>query len=115
MGMPSGDSPSKANEYYQYLQSHQQTLHGPATWHVRWLDLAWLWGFLLVLTLVVLGWVWQYRTTRQRTGIYPLDTFGGYTSEQAGPATFFFLLLTLILAGWAVVLIAGHLIWGQRF
>jgi hypothetical protein len=115
MGMPRGDTPAKVNDYYHYLQGHQETMHAPATWHVRWLDLAWLWGFLIVLALATLAWVWQYRTTRQRTGIYPVDTFGGYTSEQAGPATFFFLLLTLILVGWAVVLIVGHLVWGQKF
>jgi hypothetical protein len=115
MGMPSGDTPTKVHDYYQYLQGHQETMHRAATWHVRWLDLAWLWGFLIILALAALTWVWQYRTTRQRTGIYPVDSFGGYTSELAGPATVFFLLLTLILAGWAVFLIVGHLVWGQKF
>ena len=115
MGKPSGDSPQKAEQYYHYLQSHQLTMQRAATWHVRWLDLAWLWGFLIVLSLATLLWVWQYRTTRQRTGIYPVDSFGGYTTEAAGPATLFFLLLTAVLAGWAVVLIVGHLVWGQKF
>jgi hypothetical protein len=115
MSMPSGDSPAKATAYYDYLQAHQQTFHGPATWDVGWLDLAWLWGFVIVLVVVTLAWVWQYRTTRQKAGIYPIDSFGGYTTELAGPATFFFLLLTLILAVFAVVLIVGHLVWGQRF
>ena len=35
MGMPSGDSPQKAQEYYHYLQAHQQTTQRAATWHVR--------------------------------------------------------------------------------
>jgi polyferredoxin len=113
--MPTGDSPIKAQQYYHYLNGHQETMYRPDTWHVRWLDLAWLWGFVIALALVLLLWVWQYRTTRQRTGIYPVDSFGGYTTEMAGPATFFFLLLTLILAAWAVVLIVGHLVWGQKF
>jgi len=115
MGMPSGRSPEDARQYYHYLQAHQETMQSAATWHVRWLDLAWLWGFFAALALVALLWVWQYRTTRQRTGIYPVDSFGGYTTELAGPATFFFLVLTLILAGFAVVLIVGHLVWGQKF
>jgi hypothetical protein len=113
--MPSGDSPAVAQRYYDYLQAHQQTLQSPDTWHVHWIDLAWLWGFAIVLALVLLWWVWQYRTTRQRTGIYPADSFGGYTSELAGPSTLFFVLLSLVLAGWAVVLIVGHIIWGQKF
>ena len=113
MGMPSGDTPGKAEAYYRYLQGHQETMQAPATWHVRWLDLAWLWGFLLVLVLALLWWIWQYRSTRQK--IYPVDTFGGYTTELAGPATRFFLLLTVVLVGWAVVLIVGHVVWGQRF
>ena len=113
MGMPSGDSPQKANEYYHYLQSHQLTMQRAATWHVRWLDLAWLWGFMIVLSLATLYWIWQYRSTRQK--IYPVDSFGGYTTELAGPASLFFLLLTLVLAGWAVFLIVGHLVWGQKF
>jgi hypothetical protein len=115
MGMPSGDSPIKAQHYYQYLQAHQQSMQAPATWNVRWVDLAWLWGFVIVLSLTLVFWIWQNRSTRQRAGMYPVDSFGGYTTELAGPATWFFVLLTLVLAGFAVVLIVGHLVWGQKF
>jgi hypothetical protein len=115
MGMPSGDSPATVHRYYEYLQAHQQSMQDPATWNVRWVDLAWLWGFVVVLCLVTLLWVWQYRSTRQKAGLYPVDQFGGYTSELAGPATFFFLLLTAIVTGFAVVLIVGHIVWGQKF
>jgi hypothetical protein len=113
--MPSGDSPNNVERYYNYLQGHQETLQTPATWHVRWLDLAWLWGFAIVLGLVIVLWIWQNRSTRQRTGLYPVDSFAGYTTELAGPSTGFFLLLTVILTAWAVVLIVGHLVWGQKF
>ncbi len=113
MGMPSGDSPQTAEQFYQYLQAHQLTMQRTATWHVRWIDLAWLWGFVIVLSVVLLLWVWQYRTTRQG-GIYPVDEFGE-TTELAGPATFFFLFLTVIITAFAAVLIIGHLIWGQKF
>jgi hypothetical protein len=115
MGMPTGDTPEKAQEYYNYLQGHHETDHAVATWHVGWIQLAWLWGFVVVLTAGILFWVLQYRTTRQRTGIYPIDSFGGYTSEQAGPATFFFVLITVVLTAFAVALIVGHLVWGQKF
>jgi hypothetical protein len=113
--MPSGDSPGKVGEYYQYLQGHHITDGKVATWHVDWLSLAWLWGFVIALVFALLLWVWQYRTTRQRTGIYPVDSFGGYTSELAGPATFFFLALTVFLTLFAVALIVGHIVWGQKF
>jgi hypothetical protein len=115
MGIPSGDSPQKAQQYYHYLQGHQETMQRPDTWHIHWLDLAWLWGFVIVLTLAILLWVWQYRSTRQKRALYPVDSFGGYTTELAGPATFFFLALIAVLTGWAVVLIVGHLVWGQKF
>jgi hypothetical protein len=113
MGLPSGDSPQKVQQYYHYLQGHQETMQSAATWHVKWLDLAWLWGFLIALILAILLWVWQYRTTRQK--IYPVDTFGGYTTELAGPSTLFFVLLVILLAGWAIALTVGHLVWGQKF
>ena len=67
MGMPTGDSPQTAEQYYDYLQAHHQTDHAVATWHVGWIQLAWLWGFVVVLTLGILFWVWQYRTTLQRS------------------------------------------------
>jgi hypothetical protein len=114
MGMPTGDSPEKVEQYYNYLQGHHEDDGRIATWHVDWVSIAWLWGFVLVLTLALLWWVWQYRTTRQR-GIYPVDRFGGYTSELAGPATRFFILLTVVLTGFAVALIVGHIVWGQKF
>jgi hypothetical protein len=113
--MPSGDSPQEAQRYYHYLQAHQETMQNPATWHVRWIDLAWLWGFVIALSLILLFWIWQYRTTRQKPGIYPVDSFGGYTTELAGPSTLFFILLSVVLTGWAVVLVVGHLVWGQKF
>jgi hypothetical protein len=115
MAMPSGESPEHVKEYYGYLQSHHIIDGRVETWHVDWFAVAWLWGFVAVLTLVILLWVRQYRTTRQRTGLYPLDSFGGWTSEAAGPATSFFLLFTAVVTGFAVALIVGHLVWGQKF
>jgi hypothetical protein len=115
MAMPTGDDPETVEQYYKYLQAHHQTDHTVATWQVDWLSLAWLWGFVIVLSVGILLWVWQYRTTRQRTGIYPVDSFGGYTTELAGPATLFFLVLTVILTCFATALIIGHLVWGQKF
>jgi len=113
--MPRGSSPDKALEYYRYLQGHHESDGRIATWHVDWMSLAWMWGFVLVLTIAILLWVKQYRTTRQRTGIYPLDSFGGWTTEAAGPATTFFLLFTAVVVAFAVALIVGHLVWGQKF
>jgi hypothetical protein len=115
MGMPSGDSPEDVRQYYLYLQGHQETMQRAATWHVHWIDLAWLWGFLIALVLAILLWVWQYRSTRQKKALYPVDSFGGYTTELAGPATFFFLVLTAGLTLWAIAIIVGHLVWGQKF
>ena len=60
---------------------------------------------------VLIVWV----STRQKRALYPVDSFGGYTTELAGPATFFFVALTVVLTGWAVALIVGHLVWGQKF
>jgi hypothetical protein len=113
--MPSGDTPQKVHDFYTYLQGHHETDGRVATWHVDWLSLAWLWGFVIALVFALLLWVWQYRTTRQRAGIYPVDSFGGYTTEMAGPSTFFFIALTVFLTLFAVVLIVGHIVWGQKF
>jgi hypothetical protein len=113
--MPTGDSPQDVRDYYLYLQAHHQSDDRIATWHVDWLSLAWLWGFVIVLSLGLIWWIWQYRTTRQRTGLYPVDSFGGYTTELAGPATLFFGLLTVVVTAFAVALIVGHIVWGQKF
>ena len=107
--------PKQPDAYYKYLQAHHQSDHRIATWHVDWLSIAWLWGFVAALVLVALLWVRQYRTTRQRPGVYSVDTWSGYATELAGPATFFFIVLSLILAGFAVAIIVGHLVWGQKF
>jgi hypothetical protein len=103
MAIPSGDSPDEVRDIYLYLQGHHATDGRVATWHVDWLSVAWLWGFVAVLTFGVLFWVKQYRTTRQRT------------NEAAGPATAFFMLLTAVLVGFAVAIVVGHLVWGQKY
>jgi fatty acid desaturase len=115
MAMPTGDSPDKVRDYYLYLQGHHQADGRIATWHVDWMSLAWMWGFVIVLLLILILWIKQYRSTRQRTGIYPIDSFGGFTTELAAPATRFFLLFTAIITGFAVALVVGHIVWGQKF
>jgi hypothetical protein len=115
MAMPRGDTPQKVHEINHYLLSHHETEHPVKTWTVNWLSLAWMWGFVAALSLIVIWWIWQYRTTRQRTGIYPVDSWSGYASELAGPATLFFVLLTAILTGFAVAMIVGHIVHGQMF
>jgi hypothetical protein len=114
MSMPSGESPQHAQQYYHYLQSHQLVPHGrDATWHVDWTSLGWMWGFVAVLVVVILLWIRQYRSTRHP--IFPLDSWGGWTTEAAGPATTYFLVFTLIVVVFGGVLVIGHLVNGQLF
>lgn len=116
MSMPTGDSPQTAQNYYHYLQGQQIVPHGrDATWHYDWTALGWMWGFVIVLVVVLLAWVRQYRSTRQSTGIAPLDSWAGYTTEAAGPATVFFFLLTAVISVFGAVMVIGHLISGQKF
>jgi hypothetical protein len=115
MAMPSGSSPEKARQFYEYLLAHHETERRVKTWYVDWLSLAWMWGFIAALSVILIFWIWQYRTTRQRTGIYPIDSWSGYASELAGPATLFFVLFTAIITGFAVALIVGHIVNGQIF
>jgi hypothetical protein len=116
MSMPSGDSPREVQQYYHYLQAHQTVPHGrDATWHVDWTSLGWMWGFVLVLGVILIAWVRQYRSTRQIPGISPLDSWAGYTTEAAGPATTFFFLLAAVVFVFGGVMVVGHLISGQKF
>jgi hypothetical protein len=115
MAMPSGDSPDKARQFYRYLLARHETEHRVKTWYVDWLSEAWVWGFVAALALILIWWIWQYRTTRQRTGIYPVDSWSGFATELAGPATLFFVLFCAIVVGFAVALIAGHIVNGQIF
>jgi hypothetical protein len=116
MSMPSGDSPQKADQYYHYLQGHQLVPHGrDTTWHVDWNALAWMWGFVIVLTVLLILWVKQYRTTRQRPGIFPLDTWGGFTTEAAGPAPRFFFFMAFVVVAFGAEFVVGHLVSGQLF
>ena len=114
MSMPSGDSPQTAQQYYHYLQAHEIVPHGrDVTWHVDWTALSWMWGFVVVLAVILFFWIRGYRSARQV--LSPLDTWAGYTTEAAGPASFFFFLLTLVIVVFGGVMVVGHLISGQKF
>ena len=114
MSMPSGDSPQTAQQYYHYLQAHEIVPHGrDVTWHVDWTALSWMWGFVIVLAVILFFWIRGYRSARQV--LSPLDTWAGYTTEAAGPASFFFFLLTLVIVVFGGVMVVGHLISGQKF
>src|SRR6266511_4384675 len=96
MAMPRGDSVQHVNDYYQYLQARQLSPHGRTeTWHVDWIALRWLWGFVIVLAIILLVWVMDYRSARLKTGLSPLDRFGGYTTEAAGRVPFSFWVFTI--------------------
>ena len=115
MGMPSGDSPAKAQAYYHYLNAHQLTMQRPATWEVRWLDLAWLWGFVIVLSLVLLLLGLAVPLDPAEGGHLPGGQLRRLHDGARRPGDVFFLLLTVIVTAFAVVLIVGHIVWGQKF
>jgi hypothetical protein len=116
MAMPKGDSPQTVHDYYQYLQGHQLAPHGRiATWHVDWTSLAWLWGFVVVFAIVFAFWIRDYRSTHPRTGIAPLDRWGGYTTEAAGRVPIFFWVITLAIVAFGAEFVVGHLVNGQLF
>lgn len=116
MGMPTGDTPRKVHDYYLYLQGHQLSPHGRTeTWHVDWASLAWLWGFVIALGLILVVWIREYRSTRPQVGISPLDRWGGYTTEGGGRVPLVFWVFTLILVAFGAVFVVGHLVSGQVF
>jgi hypothetical protein len=116
MSMPSGESPQKAQDYYHYLQGQEIVPHGrDVTWHVDWTSLSWFWGFVIVLVVILVAWVRQYRSTRQVPGMSPLDSWAGYTTEAAGPATTLFFLFAFLIVVFGGVMVVGHLISGQKF
>jgi len=114
--MPKGDSLQQVKDYYLYLQGHQLAPHGRTeTWHVDWTWLRWMWGFVIVLCLLVALWIRDYRSTHPQTGISPLDRWGGYTTEAAGRVPVFFWIVTLAIVVFGAEFVIGHLISGQRF
>jgi hypothetical protein len=116
MAMPTGDSPQTVAQYYHYLQSRQLEPHGRVdTWHVDWTALAWLWGFVLVLIIVLGLWIRDYRSTHPQTGIAPLDRWSGYTTEAGARVPFFFWVVTLAIVAFGAEFIIGHLVNGQLF
>jgi hypothetical protein len=116
MAMPTGDSPEKAQAYYQYLQGHQLAPHGRTeTWHVDWTSLAWMWGFVVALAIILGFWIRDYRSTHPQTGISPLDRWGGYATEAAGRVPVFFWLVTVVIVAFGAEFVIGHLISGQVF
>jgi hypothetical protein len=116
MAMPTGDTPQKVQEYYLYLQAHQLTPHGRTqTWHVDWTSLAWMWGFVIALCVVLAVWIRDYRSTHPQTGLSPIDRWSGYTTEAAGRVPFFFWLMTVVVVACGAEFVIGHLINGQVF
>ena len=116
MAMPRGDSVQTVQEYYHYLQARQLSPHGRTeTWHVDWASLAWLWGFVLVICLVAVVWIRDYRSTHPQTGISPLDSWAGYTTEAAGRVPMFFWLIALAVVAFGAEFVIGHLVSGQMF
>jgi hypothetical protein len=116
MAMPRGDSVQKVQDYYHYLQARQLSPHGRTeTWHIDWVALRWLWGFVIVLAIILLWWIRDYRSSWVKTGISQLDRFGGYTTEAAGRVPLSFWIFTILVAGFGAEFVIGHLTSGQLF
>jgi hypothetical protein len=116
MGMPTGDSPQTAERFYHYLQSRQLEPHGRVeTWHIDWASLAWLWGFVALVIVVLLIWIREYRSHHPAEPISPLDRWGGYTTEGAGHVPWSLWLIFAIVVVFGAEFIIGHLVSGQLF
>jgi hypothetical protein len=116
MAMPKGDSVQEVHDYYLYLEGHQLTPHGRTeTWHVDWSSLAWMWGFVIVLAIILVLWIRDYRSSHPQTGISPLDRWGGYTTEAGARVPIFFWIVTLAIVAFGAEFVVGHLISGQLF
>ena len=109
--MPSGDTPVKAQQYYHYLQAHQQTTGPVETWHVLWFSLAWMYAFLVVISILLL-WVVQYRSTHRRAQLYPIDRWRVHDRVGAPGGHDFFVATDSRLC---IAIVVGHLVWGQLF
>jgi hypothetical protein len=116
MAMPTGDSVQKVHDYYLYLQGHQLAPHGRTeTWNVDWSSLAWVWGFVVVVSILLVAWIRDYRSSHPQTGISPLDRWGGYTTEAAGRVPVLFWIVTLVVVAFGAEFVIGHLTSGQMF
>jgi hypothetical protein len=114
MGMPSGDSPAKAHQYYEYLQVHDQTLQVPATWHVHWLDLAWLWGFVIALGRdVAVG--LAVPLDPQKAGSTRSTSSVATQTDARGPGDLLLPRSRSVADRLRCRLDRGHIIWGQKF
>ena len=117
MGMPTGDSPRVAQDFYLYLQSHQQAPPNSRveTWKVDGPALLWLWGFVVVVALILFVWIREYRSHHPREPISPLDRWGGYATESAGHVPLSFWVILVIICVFGAQFIVAHLIGGQLF
>jgi len=115
MAMPTGDDPTTALQYYAYLDREQVRGTRVDTWHTWWPALGWMYGILLLLAVVTVLWVYQYRSTRQRMGVYQTEDWDGYVRESAGPLTWFGRIMLGATAAFVAVLILTHIFAGQDF
>jgi hypothetical protein len=69
----------------------------------------------VVFAIVFAFWIRDYRSTHPRTGIAPLDRWGGYTTEAAGRVPIFFWVITLAIVAFGAEFVVGHLVNGQLF
>ena len=115
MSMPTATRPRRSKDFYLYLQGHQQTTHPVQTWHVDWMSLAWLWGFVVVIVVVLAALGQAVPDDEAAHGHLSGGQLRRLDDGSAGPATGFFLLFTAIVVGFAVALIVGHIVWGQKF
>ena len=77
--------------------------------------LLWLWGFVVVVALILFVWIREYRSHHPVEPISPLDTWGGYTTEGAGHVPWSFWLILSIVVVFGAEFIIGHLVSGQLF
>ena len=113
---PSGDSPEKAQKYYQYLHAHQQTTRAArrGAWTgCRSPGCGASWSPDRVIAAL-----WSGRTGRRGGGSasIPSTASAATTTEAAetGDRSSSFSLTACVVA-FAVALIVGQSIWGQKF
>lgn len=115
LDVPTGDTPTEVNEYYDYLLHIWLERAGGQTFMINWNNIFWvgLWIFILTATFGVYTF-WQ-RYTRAHREPYPLESYDGHIQEMNGPVGGFLFLIFATVFAWAAILTILRILNGQIY
>lgn len=114
--VPTGNSSSATQAYYQYLYSHYYSAIPADRTQILWNGPIWIAVFAFFLIVFFFFYAYFLKNAHRKSGeLYEATSFAGSILERIGPVSIFSWFLIILFTAWSIYYIVVQILHGQIY